>query len=306
MRVSPVLARWLNRAYGVEFDRSRPDRVYDEYDISRGYAEYHALCRSRFDRTCKVPENALCTAGYEKLDVLEPDYAASILSRLRGDHRLSLIKRDSKDLQGWTVPDERFIRSVLHEIFTAVVDDRLVAFFNSEYLVHWITFTAAMQAEQQRSVSFKWHCDKGPRAHLKLIVYLNATAEHGGSTEFVDIEQTATVAKRGYLFGWSHARTDSLEYLSRRVGRQLHSHAVNMHTGQGVLFQPARVLHRGVSPPGGDRCVITVCLLPSPVPWEIALARGTMSDLAVDASWHDNARQLLDRLGVGGGSSDRS
>ena len=71
-----------------------------------------------------------------------------------------------------------------------------------------------------------------------------------------------------------------------------------MSAGQGVLFQPATVLHRGVSPSRGPRYVLTLCLLPSPVPWQEALRRGAIVDLADDEKWPAHANELLSALGI--------
>src|SRR5690606_40431530 len=119
-------------------------------------------------------------------------------------------------------------------------------------------------------VAFKWHCDKGPSSHLKLIVYLNPTREHGGNTEFMDVEDTAAVARRGYLFGWSKTRTDDVAHLSRLAGRPLGTELRERAAGEAVLFQPSRLLHRGISPTRGDRLAATLCLLRSPADWQAA------------------------------------
>ena len=68
-----------------------------------------------------------------------------------------------------------------------------------------------------------------------------------------------------------------------------------------MLFQPARVLHSGITPRHGPRYVLALCLLPSPVPWRTALARGAQIDLRTDPIWHAHAGQLEKRLaGVAG------
>jgi hypothetical protein len=73
-----------------------------------------------------------------------------------------------------------------------------------------------------------------------------------------------------------------------------------MNPGDGVIFQPAMVLHRGVGPTMAPRYVVTLCLLPSPVPWQQALARGAFSDLAMDEKWYRHATELLTAIDRGG------
>jgi hypothetical protein len=162
--------------------------------------------------------------------------------------------------------------------------------------VHWVAFSLTRQAVEQESVSFRWHCDKGPSAHLKLIVYLNPTAAHGGNTEFMDLADTRAVAERGYLFGWSKIRTGDVAHLAELAGRSLATCLREREAGEAVLFQPGRVLHRGVSPTRGERLTATLCLLPSPVNWQRAFDSETLSDLAVDEKWHDDALVFLAEL----------
>ncbi len=176
------------------------------------------------------------------------------------------------------------------------VDGAIAAFFGSEYLVHWVALSLTRAAPEQASVSFRWHCDKGPSSHLKIIVYLNATASHGGNTEFMDLGDTLALAERGYLFGWSRTRTGDVEHLSRLAGRPLTARMQELEAGESVLFQPSRVLHRGISPTRGPRLTATLCLLPSPVHWQRAYECETLSDLAVDEKWHDDALVFLSQL----------
>ncbi len=292
------LARRLYRVAGLELDPGRPSRVYSEYDHRRGYADYHALCRSRSTRRPTSGSTPLGAVGYEFLDLLTGDQARRIVSRLRLRHELTLLKKDSKDLVGWMVDDSEFLQEVLRWVFEGPLDDRLATHFGSEYLVYWMSFSHTDRASGGRSVSFRWHCDKGPANHIKVIVYLNATEEHGGTTDFVDIEQTRTLASRGYLFGWTKARSADLREISRATGCDLKSRSVDMASGQGVVFQPGRVLHRGVAPTTGSRCALTLCLLPSPERWDAVFARtgGPVVDLSTDEKWHPHAQGLLEAV----------
>ncbi len=80
------------------------------------------------------------------------------------------------------------------------------------------------------------------------------------------------------------------------AGRPLNTQLRAREAGEAVLFQPGRVLHRGISPTRGRRLTATLCLLPSPVPWQRAFASETLSDLAVDEKWHDDALAFLATL----------
>ena len=292
--------RLLNRVYKREIDPRRVERTFMEFDIARGYQRYHDICRYRFSRRdFPYPGGPLQEQGFEYLDVLDPAQSLDLIRKVGSSHDISRLKKGTSNLEGYHLQDPALIEDILSQVLAGNMDRRLVSYFQSEYLVHWLLFSVTPQGEEQKSVSFRWHCDKGPGTWLKLIVYLNPSAEHGGGTEFIPIADTEAVGRRGYLFGWSHARTDDIGHLSGIAGRELHSHLKEMRAGEGVLFQPSRVLHRGVGPDAGRRFALTLCLLPSPVHWQDALRFGTLSDLTVDDTWHHDADELLNAIRQG-------
>jgi hypothetical protein len=294
MKLQNHLSKLLSHVYKRQLDPHRAARIYREFDVDRGYEHYHRICQSRFARTERLLSSGpLQEQGFEYLTILSTAQAQDLLESVISTHHLSYVKKDTKNLQGFHLSDNTLIRKILSAVLTRAVDTRLVGYFKSEYFVHWLTFTMTPQAQEQESVSFRWHCDRGPKTHLKLIVYLNATDAHGGNTEFVPLADTASVAAHGYLFGQAQTRSSDIHEISQIAQRHLVPCSKSMRAGDGVIFQPATVLHRGVSPRLGPRYIITLCLLPSPVHWETALARGAMSDLATDTKWHQNAVQLL-------------
>lgn len=299
MSLVTAITRLRDRLYKPEFDAGRAQRVYREYDIGRRYAEYHAYCQARFQRSLDpAPRTALEQRGFEYFTPLNESDAVKWRRELRKNHASGLLKKDSKHLEGFHVADMAWLQELLTVVLAGELDQRIAEYFGSEYLLHWWAFSVTRQATEQASVSFRWHCDKGPSSHLKLIVYLNPTAEHGGNTEFIDLADSEAVARRGYLFGRSKSRTSDIGHLSRIAGRELASHARPMQAGQAVLFQPSRVLHRGLSPDRGERLVMTLCILPSPVYWKAALKSGVSFDLAVDEKWHQDAMGILDRINI--------
>jgi hypothetical protein len=284
----------INKIFNRELDPQRVERIYREFDINRGYGHYHNICQKRFSRKKLISLNSLLQEqGFEYVTILSRAQSLDLIQSIQASHPVSFIKKDTKNLAGYHLSDRNLIKKILSLILTNDVDKRLISFFKSEYLIHWLIFSVTPQAEEQASVSFRWHCDSGPTAHLKLIVYLNSTEEHGGNTEFITLTETKDVAANGYLFGWNKARSSDIRYLSKIAGHEIHSHQKKMNAGEGVLFQPSTVLHRGVSPTLGARYAITLCLLPSPIHWQQALECHTLSDLATDEPWHHNAGRLL-------------
>lgn len=292
VRVLPK--RWFRRA----LDPARAARVYAEFDERRGYAAYHELCRRLAPRSGVAPSSDLETTGAETFALMPPAAAMSLLESAAAGGSIAALKKDSKHLEGFRITETSRVEAILAAALPPVADQRIAAFFGSEYLVHWFTVTRTPPAEQQDSVSFLWHCDRGPRDHLKLLLYLNATRDHGGNTEFLDLADTVRVGEAGYLFGPTEKRTGDLEEISRRVGCALRPRRFEIDAGGALLFQPSSVLHRGISPTRGPRFVVTLCLLPSPAPWREALRRGTCSDLAEDEKWHVHAAELGAKLGL--------
>lgn len=294
MSLQPQLLRLVNRFYKRERDPRRAERTWQAYDQGRHYADYLAHCRSAFQRSpAPAALSDLKQRGFAYVRALEATRAAELGAELNTRHTPQLLKKDSKHLEGFRVSDRDWLEGLLRSVLHGAVDEAICGHFASEYLVHWIALSVTQPAPEQDSVSFRWHCDKGPTAHLKLIVYLNPTESHGGNTEFIDLADTAAVARQGYLFGWSKTRTGDVERLSRLAGRPLATHLRARDAGEAVLFQPARILHRGISPVHGPRLTATLCLLPSPVHWQRAFECETLSDLAVDEKWHEDALDFL-------------
>jgi hypothetical protein len=287
--------RLIDRLYKPLLDPSRVPRVIREFEVERGFGRYTAACRSRFRRPRAVGrQTPLHARGFQHMRVLRPAQAHELLRRISA-HDHTGVKKGSANLRGYPL-DETARRELLDAVLTPDVDALLSGFFDSKYLVYWMSATVTPPDPEQQTVSFRWHCDKGPAEHLKMIVYLNGTPEHGGNTEFVDLADTERVARRGYVFGRTRSRTDDIERLSHVAGHPLSPCRQPLEAGDGVVFQPARVLHRGIVPTHAPRYALTLCLLPSPVPWREALNRGVMVDLSVDDKWPAHASELLTAL----------
>ena len=117
------------------------------------------------------------------------------------------------------------------------------------------------------NVSFSWHCDGGPTKHLKVLLYLNGSDEHGGNTRFLDRATTDAFKKIGYVFCDIDHRLDDLAALAGEHGIAYRPLEAPMRTGEAILFEPANVLHKGVWPTRAPRYLLQICIVPSPMPW---------------------------------------
>lgn len=293
-----ILLSKLKRWFEPDLDPQRVVDVLDEFDRVRGFAAWQAHCRAQLERP--LPDDAssasIVERGYTTLPVMSAETAAELLKAVSQDQEIARLKRDSAKLEGYQLDNPELASRLLEASLGAAVDAQLLSFFRSEYLVYWYTLSRTAPSSEPASVSFRWHCDKGPQAHLKLLVYLNDYTEHGGGTSYLDLASTKAVGRTGYLFARGQRRTESLEELAAMASTELSAYDHHPRAGDAVLFQPARVLHSGITPTRGPRYVLTLCLLPSPVPWREALTRGAQIDLRTDPLWHDDARQLGRRL----------
>lgn len=295
-----ILLRKAKRWFEPDLDPARVARVFEEFDGRRGYGAWHARCKAVAARSVPEPgaSGVLATQGFAVHRVMSSRLAGELLAAASAG-QVARLKRDSAKLEGYDLADATLVRRLIEGALTAEVDAHCLEFFGSEYFVHWYTLSRTEPVEGPASVSFKWHCDQGPSAHLKLLVYLNDYSEHAGGTSYLDLASSDAVAMSGYVFARGRRRTMSLEELGTLAGRPLDAYEHRPRAGDAVLFQPSRVLHRGVTPQVGPRYVFTLCLLPSPVPWQAALERGAHIDLRDHSIWHADAASLAERFTTG-------
>jgi len=283
---------FVSRLWRPELDPGRVARVIRRYDHDCGYERFHAHCRARFRRALPQADTALGIRGVEHLRVWSGAEAAELRKRIHGNARVEPFRRNADRVHELRIEGDDLAREILAAALIPAVDSRIVRYFRSEYFVHWFAITRAQPRRHENFNSFRWHCDRGPTAHLKLLVYLNGHPEHGGSTEFLDMVATREFERSGYLFGAVADRRSDLSSLAVACGADYSPRDWRGDAGEASLFAPSRVLHRGVMPSRAPRDVLAVCLLPSPVPWEEAFERGWSSDLRRDPKWHRNAMDL--------------
>ncbi len=286
---------------GTLFGRSQPDtlryeRTRRSYDEKRGYEQWHRQCRSAFGPTPSrsIEAAELEKTGFTSLPVLSSQQAGLVLDRMRAcASPVDARTRDYEDV--FVIFDRIMIAETFEEIFSGPIDRTISACFGSEHLIYWWTLRRT-RSRKMSERSFLWHCDKGPSSHLKLLLYFNPTAEHGGSTEFANKDTTEAVGRTGYIYGPNAKRRSDLRPLAETSGIGFETTRYDMAAGEAILFEPARVLHRGILPVTGERWVLTLCLVPSPLPWQTVFAR-TGGFVAHDFAWHRHASEFARLIG---------
>ncbi len=286
----------LRRRAAPVLDPRYVDRMRRKFDLVGGYSDYHAFCHRQLVRKAPPGLPPLLRRGYEVLSVIDAKAAAELRRRIEANFECAVARKKSQHLLEYAIDDEEFRRALLDRVMSAELDGRALRFFESEYFVHELSVTRAMPTKKLRFNSFRWHCDRGPRMHLKLLLYLNDYEEHEGNTEFLDLECTRKIAATGYLYAPVRTRRTDLSELAERAGTRNAPWSSELRAGEGIVFQPSSVLHRGLLPTRSSRFVVTVCLQPSPIPWREALERSIPPPAGSDPRWHEHASVLQSAL----------
>ena len=280
---------------GYRLDPARALAARRDFDERRGYRDYWDLCRGKLARAVPAGDDDLSRSGVEKLRLFAEEEATAILrdvvARARG------VVANDKGIDYSEVlafDDSGFLAGIFERTLRPEIDAKLVRYFGSEYFIYSYSVTRALPEKESRR-SFLWHCDRGPRAFLKILLYLNATEEHGGTTEFLDRDSTAEFERIGYVFGPNRRRQADLAPLARRFGIAYAPIRWSVRAGEALIFEPSNVLHRGVLPSRGARYVLSLMLAASPVPWREAFRRTGPTGFCErnEGVWLESAGELL-------------
>lgn len=237
--------------------------LMQDADIDLGYDSYANYCRTQYAKH-QAPDGFQTT----RLD----DLAATGLCRVQAlPPEVCTELRAWVDREGGRVPlpsyDPAAIKRVLNHVFNPTVDGIIRNHYGAFYFVPFLNIFRTEPGMTE--VSYCWHCDWGPRAHLKLFCYLGDPDSHNGSTTFLNRHSTDLLKRIGYVFGQSSSKRNvDIEPLCRRFGIPYDPQDLRPGEGEAALFEPASVIHKGVVPSIGYRYVLQVGIIPSPRPWD--------------------------------------
>lgn len=219
----------------------------EKYDEEKKYRQFHLNCQKNFQRGPITNP----FSGIEKVSVLDEEQCEEIIRHIEDED----------------VYDPRYRIKVMQQIADSI-DDRIVSYFGSEYSPIWMRFYANRPGMDWRDkYSFYWHCDGGPTKHLKLLLYLNSSEDSGGNTEFVDYMTTLEFKRIGYVCCTLDLRFSELQNLSDRYGIPWEPQKFDIKAGEGILFEPFNIMHKGVWPDKGTRYLVQVCFTAGHVHW---------------------------------------
>ena len=221
--------------------------VMRRYDIEKGYAlhRWYSLDLARDGQA--RPLDGLGANGWEVCCALSAETAAELASC--AGEKAREIGRDR-------------LRAVLTEAFASPLGSKLRDYYLSEFAVLF-----ANLASDELTDSCRWHCDAGPLEHLKLLVYLT---DSDGGTEVIDRAATYLFQRVGYGFGPKPDRLDDLGPLGAQYGIGFTPNHIMPRMGEALVFEPTRVLHKGVPGVARKRRLLQVGIVPWPQPWDTA------------------------------------
>jgi len=223
------------------------------YDVEMGYERVHQDARRRFRRAGKMDFGDLNSRRVEKFRLFTAKEAAKIRKRM--DEGINPVADRSETL------------ALLKKVFMPPLDARLIAFFNSEYVPHAMSYDKIMPNEPFTH-SDCWHCDGGPTNHLVMMIYLSGSRKKTANTLFTTGRMTDYLKVAGYVFCHMEQRlADVSPIVNRFQLGQFEEIAFEIKAGEAIVFQSVNILHKRALPTQGPRYTITLALLPSPMPW---------------------------------------
>lgn len=249
------------------------------------FPNFHQWTKDRFEerfryldllKSCRggslIDSGALVEKGYEVVDALSPEIAGKWLNIVEQD----FSSRDPKDA---FKADSFFIQDS-DDLFTDFVCDlmtedlvsRIGGYFGSHFAVYYLHINRTSPIEEPDAIgdySFKWHIDGSvPEPYLKLLFFFNGFEEHGGGTSFLDAETTRRLDEIGYTQCPVPYRLADIGSLCDEYDLPYAPDFVKPGAGQGVLFRPVNVLHKGMAPTKGPRYAAQVGFIPHRNPWQ--------------------------------------
>ncbi len=172
------------------------------------------------------------------------------------------------DYQSEVLNEHDFRLNLMGEILNKNdIDSALKSYFKSEYTPIWCRFYKNEPGKFKNDYSYYWHCDGGPSKHLKALIYLDSTDVTDGRTLVLDRWATQEFKNIGYVFCPLEQRLSDLSELADIHGIGYKEIKYDFEAGEGIMFEPAHILHKGIWPEKSPRYLLQICFIASGRPW---------------------------------------
>ena len=235
--------------------------IPNNYIVSENFFEKH--CGFQY-----IHEQAKKAYVRQNIDTpLQDEHRHILREHLNTGLCQSLIEEFEQNPRG--IEHESVAKVLLPEVFNESLDEQIRSYFESEYCIFWWSVYKVDAEDEDTSVSAKWHCDGGPKNHLKVIIYLNGFDEHESDTPFLDKATSDELKKIGYIFNMVTERASNIEPLCQHFNIHHQPQSLKPGIGDAVIFNPNLVAHKALPPkPEKTRYVLNFCLLPSNKHWQ--------------------------------------
>ena len=220
----------------IQLAPNRHLQLTQHFDMDSGYNRLHTIAQSHSGGSFLDIQPLDKTHREALRPELHEAVLASMLEKLKGDAVTAL-------------PDHS-IRELLEQILTSQVDEKIANYFKSHYMVFSVTGGGDTNT---------WHCDEGPSAQLKLIVYLNDS-----DIAVLGLKETRALKEIGYIYSDKHQRQKNIQPLLDTYKLDNTEETLHFKAGEALLFNPVATAYCAPVEAGK---VITLTLLPSPVSW---------------------------------------
>lgn len=262
--------------------------------LNERYRRYNDMCRKTFKPQPNADERAAAAAEALRRDgfyVIENAIPENLAHRL-SERITAKIERtpqhnhqaQTRHLQYVVEPPIGVLGEEVLDLFRGPADHAIRLHLNSFYRLHQVKCYRSIPAENPIG-AWLWHTDNYPPEVKKIMLYLTDCNPENGVTSFISLEHTAKLQRAGY-FGVNHGeRRGDLESYARDLGVDIDVKWNSIKAGSAILFE-VNTLHRANIPRLGFRDVVTFTLMPSPIAWDVELARRGIERLEAEKAMY--------------------
>lgn len=117
----------------------------------------------------------------------------------------------------------------------------------------------------------RWHCDGGPIAHARILVYLNPTDEHDSATWLADLQTTTARKRAGYVHCQLQERLADLTPSCERLGLPFEPARHRPDQGEALVFELGQRMHKAELPTRDHRDSLHIVVIPWLDDWRVRL-----------------------------------
>jgi len=198
---------------------------------------------------------------------LKPNHLHVLKKHL--DPKLCRMLIEEYEGNAQAVHDDSVLQVLLPQVFNQTLDAQLISYFDSEYCVFWWSIYKVSDSMPEDAYFTKWHCDAGPKKHLKVIVYLNGFEEHGSDTGYLGKAETQQLKEVGYVFNALNDRVEDISPLCKHFNITFEPKCSKPEVGDCLIFNPNQVAHRAFLPQKNkERYALNFCVVQSEACWQ--------------------------------------